>query len=107
MSARKIVLDVTNLGPQPSSACPACGAALSSVDSKTLRPLTINLFRCPPGRHPRAFEGRCGACGRFLILLKGEHGLVLVHGNQDDLLHSIRSSEREHATLRKGRADER
>lgn len=95
MSGRKIVLDMTDLGRQMPAACPTCGAALSTVNRATLQPIAHNLFRCPPGRHPRAFEARCSGCGRILIVLKHDDALVLASVNQDALLRWIRESDRE------------
>jgi hypothetical protein len=107
MSGRKVILDVTDLRPQPRVACPACGAALSSVDPLTLRPIAINIFRCRPGQHPRAFEARCGGCGRLLVVLKRGPGLELAGDDQDATLKWIREAEREEVELRDGRDRER
>jgi hypothetical protein len=103
MSGRKIILDVTDLPrPQPRVACPACGAALSSVDPLTLRPIAINIFRYQPSQHPRAFEARCGGCGRLLVVLKRGPGLELAGADQNALLKWIHEAEREEVALRDG-----
>ena len=88
-------VDVVDLGPRMAAACPTCGAALSTADRATLRPIAAQIFRCPPGQHPRAFEARCGGCGRILIVLRRDDELVLVPGDQGALLKWIRESERE------------
>jgi hypothetical protein len=102
MRGRSIVLDLADLRPTPPQVCPTCGAALSSVDRATLRRVEGNLFRCLPGRHPRAYEARCGGCGRILIVLKEAHGLTLVAGDQDALLKWVRESARESLGYRSG-----
>jgi hypothetical protein len=102
MRGRCIVLDPADLQPTPPQVCPTCGAALSSVDRATLRQVEGILFRCLPGRHPRAYEARCGGCGRILIVLKDPGGLTLVGGDQDALLKWVRESDREGLEYRSG-----
>jgi hypothetical protein len=104
MAGRRVVVDVEELGPAALTTCPGCGAALSSVKRAELRPIAHILFRCRPGQHPRAFEARCGACGRVLILYETGSGLALVPGDQGELLRRVSELDRQDLSERKQRA---
>lgn len=95
MSGRKVIIDPEERRSALQTACPTCGTPLSSLNLATLQPIRRNLFRnVIIGLH-RTFEARCRSCRRLLVVMEGDHGLVLVPGDQDALLRWIREADRE------------